>query len=102
MFNMYKLFFQDYHGGWDRTLGANAPLYAHPSQAIKEFNIDYTINYYINNGYPAQNIILGMGTYGRSMTMANSAQHTLGSVAAGAGQAGTVRTNSYFSFFLLI
>ena len=83
-------------------MGANAPLYAHPSQTIKEFNINYTINYYISNGFPAQNIILGMGTYGRSMTMANSAQHTLGSVAAGAGQAGTVRTNSFFVVVNLI
>lgn len=78
-------------------MGANAPLYAHPSQSLQEYNIDFTIDYYIKGGFRPQNVILGMGTYGRSMTMVNSANHALGSAAAGAGTAGTVRKNSNFS-----
>lgn len=87
---LFWFFKKDYHGSWDRILGANAPLYAHPSQNLKEYYIDYTVKYYIQGGFAANKIILGMGSYGRSMRLATAANYVLGSAATGAGAAGMV------------
>lgn len=77
-------------------MGANAPLYAHSSQTQKEFSVDFTIKYYIQNGFKPENVILGMGTYGRSMRLASASSHAMGSAATGGGSAGTV----YFMLLL--
>lgn len=85
-----KVKFKDYHGSWDNKVGANAPLYPHPSQNNQNFNCDFTLRYYISNGFPASKVIMGLGTYGRSMRLASANNHALGSAATGAGSAGTV------------
>lgn len=90
----------DYHGSWDTKVGANAPLYAHPTQNAQEFSLDFTVRYYISNGFPADRITLGMGTYGRSMRLSSAANHALGSSASGAGTAGTwTRESGFLSYY---
>jgi GH18 family chitinase len=93
----YFLYLKDYHGGWDRILGANAPLYGHPSQGNALYHIDHTLNRWINGGFKAENVILGLGTYGRSMTMISQINHALGSASSGAGTAGPVNIILYIN-----
>ncbi|KAJ6220919.1 hypothetical protein RDWZM_006731 [Blomia tropicalis] len=57
----------DFHGGWEKKTGHNAPLYARPDEYGNERILNnYSINYWINNGAPRNKIILGMGTYGQA------------------------------------
>jgi hypothetical protein len=39
----------------------NAPLYASGGSA--NFSVDFSVNYWIDQGFPAHKINLGMGTY---------------------------------------
>ncbi|GBM66525.1 Chitotriosidase-1 [Araneus ventricosus] len=76
----------DFHGSWERTTGHNAPLY--PGPGVPELSVDYAIKYWVKNGAPKSKIILGMGTYGRSFTLANAANNGLGAPSTGPGMAG--------------
>jgi len=57
----------DYSGGWDPFTGIDAPLYGrwgegfygHPKY---QFNIHETILHYLNEGFPAEKIVLGVHT----------------------------------------
>ncbi|KAF8787213.1 Chitotriosidase-1 like protein [Argiope bruennichi] len=80
----------DFHGSWERKTGHNAPLYPMPNatEDEKTLTVDYAIKYWIKNGAPKEKIILGMGTYGRSYTLANAANNGLGAPATGPGTKG--------------
>jgi GH18 family chitinase len=51
---------KDFHGSADRTVNENAPLYTRPSDTDKTLNVDYAVTYWLNKGFPAQKINLGM------------------------------------------
>lgn len=58
----------DYHGAFDtnpQVTGVNAPLNRDTNPA-STFYIAQTLKYYLDNGIPANKIVLGMPTYGRS------------------------------------
>jgi len=76
----------DFHGSWDNFLGFNAPLYGNDH----EQTVDSAVKYWISNGASADKINLGMGTYGRSFTLADPSATKPNSGASGAGQAGRV------------
>ncbi|CAF1015538.1 unnamed protein product [Brachionus calyciflorus] len=80
----------DYHGQWESFTGHNAPLYPRPSENgdQKLLNVDFTVNYYIQQGYPANKINLGLGTYGRSFTLFLSNSNNMGAITSGGGSAG--------------
>jgi hypothetical protein len=42
------------------TLHVNAPLYALEDETDKKLNVDYTVTYWLENGFPASKINLGM------------------------------------------
>ena len=75
----------DMHGAWDNFLGFNAPLYAND-----KLNVDFALKYWLSKGASADKINLGLGTYGRSFTLANPSAIKPNSAASGAGQAGRV------------
>lgn len=83
---------KDYHGQWESFTGHNAPLYPRPSESGDQaiLNIDFTLNYYIQNGYPANKINLGLATYGRSFTLFLNSLNSLGANSVGGGTAGQV------------
>ncbi|CAL1277040.1 unnamed protein product [Larinioides sclopetarius] len=80
----------DLHGSWEKTTGHNAPLFERPgeSEGDKILNVDYAIKYWIKSGAPKNKVILGMGTYGRSFTLANAGNNGLGAPTTGPGKAG--------------
>jgi chitinase len=55
----------DYHGGWDPITGHNAPMTVGTKDAAKGFSITDTVDTYINGGFPAAKLVLGVPFYGR-------------------------------------
>lgn len=47
------------------------------------------MRYWLSNGTPAEKLILGLATYGRSFALSSENNHVLGAPAKGPGQAGT-------------
>ncbi|GFS46560.1 chitotriosidase-1 [Nephila pilipes] len=80
----------DLHGSWEKTTGHNAPLYERPeeSESEKMLNVNYAINFWVKSGAPKNKVILGMGTYGRSFTLADASNNGLGAPTTGPGRAG--------------
>lgn len=56
----------DYFGAWDRKVGLNSPM-----QNDNEFNVMYSIDYFLKLGAPAHKIILGLPFYGRTFVTNN-------------------------------
>ncbi|CAG9764757.1 unnamed protein product [Ceutorhynchus assimilis] len=54
----------DYHGAWDQKTGANAPL-----KSSDVLNVEYTLNYMMKLGAPANKLVLGVPLYGRTFVL---------------------------------
>src|SRR5262245_61891524 len=76
-FDWLNVMSYDYHGAFDDLVkvgtGVNAPL-AQDSTPNGPFSIKQTVEAYLAAGIPADKIVLGMPTYGRSFTVANPSQ----------------------------
>merc|ERR1712073_222797 len=59
----------DYHGHWDKKTGHVAPMYAHPEDDYDYFNTDFTMKYWMENGAPANKLVMGMSLYGQAFTL---------------------------------
>ena len=64
----------DYHGAWDNFTGLNTPLYGRNDEGDADhpgyrFNINDTINYYIERGADPLKLNLGIASYGRGFTL---------------------------------
>lgn len=49
---------------------------------------DYAMNYWRNNGAPAEKLLVGFPTYGNTFTLSNPANHGIGAPISGAGTPG--------------
>ncbi|XP_074603802.1 chitotriosidase-1-like [Brevipalpus obovatus] len=80
----------DYHGGWERLTGHNAPLFPRPDETGSNalLNVNFSINYWISRGASPSKIVMGMATYGRSFTLAKEENNGLYADAPQKGQAG--------------
>jgi len=78
----------DYHGHWDKRTGHVAPFYEHPDDEFYYFNVNYTINYWIESGAPASKLVLGMPLYGQAFTLDKATNHGLNAPAGQKGKAG--------------
>ncbi|CAF3388476.1 unnamed protein product [Rotaria sp. Silwood1] len=82
----------DYHGKWDPITGINSPLYrSHTELENHEDwkNANSSIYYWINNGCAVSKLNLGLALYGRSFTLANTQNTSIGaSIVEGGGEAG--------------
>lgn len=76
----------DLRASWDGVTGHHAALYAPTSGDT--LTDDAAVQHWQSRGAPASKLILGMPMYGRSWTLANPSQTSLGSPSVGAGQAG--------------
>lgn len=59
----------DYHGAWEKTTNHNAALYANsndPSALAGKYNVDSTIQNYLNAGVSPDKIVMGAPLYGRT------------------------------------
>uniref|UniRef100_A0ABM5G731 chitinase n=1 Tax=Pogona vitticeps TaxID=103695 RepID=A0ABM5G731_9SAUR len=79
----------DFHGGWDTCTGHNSPLYVGSTDQgdMRYFNCDYAMKYWRDNGVPAEKLIMGFPTYGRTFRLTTSDTGVCAPV-SGAGSAG--------------
>lgn len=60
----------DYHGKWDARTDFNAPLYPVPHSPKYQinYNINDTVNNWLNRGMPAEKLVIGIPFYGIKYT----------------------------------
>ncbi|XP_043731710.1 chitinase-3-like protein 2 isoform X1 [Cervus elaphus] len=89
----------DFHGSWEKPLvtGHNSPLRKGQldRQTSSYYNVEYAVGYWIKKGIPAEKVVMGIPTYGRSFTLA-SAETAVGAPASGPGAAGPITKSSGF------
>jgi len=78
----------DYHGHWDKKTGHVSPMYAHPEDDYDYFNTDFTMKYWMENGAPANKLVMGMPLYGQAFTLDKSSENGLNAPAKAKGKAG--------------
>uniref|UniRef100_A0A8C7JIM5 Acidic mammalian chitinase n=1 Tax=Oncorhynchus kisutch TaxID=8019 RepID=A0A8C7JIM5_ONCKI len=91
----------DFHGHWEKATGHNSPLYrsSHDSVTHYDFNVDSAITYWLDNGAPAEKLLMSFPTYGRTyrLTTTNTG---LGAPANGPADAGPfTREAGYWSYY---
>uniref|UniRef100_UPI00398F3BB8 acidic mammalian chitinase-like isoform X2 n=1 Tax=Pristiophorus japonicus TaxID=55135 RepID=UPI00398F3BB8 len=87
----------DYHGAWESITGHNSPLYHaknHQGDSAT-FNVNFTISYWKDQGAPADKLIVGLPTYGRTFKLSSS-NSDVGAPASGPGPAGTYSREAGF------
>ncbi|XP_067388001.1 chitotriosidase-1-like [Emydura macquarii macquarii] len=64
----------DFHGSWEKITGHVSPLYKGKTDTGSAVysNTDYAVRYWMSKGAPAEKIIMGIPTYGRSFTLSSS------------------------------
>jgi chitinase len=67
----------DYHGNWDPITGHNAPLNVGVKDAAKGFSVADAVDSYLNAGFPAQKLVLGLALYGRGWENVSQTQNGL-------------------------
>uniref|UniRef100_A0A8C5P6M9 chitinase n=1 Tax=Leptobrachium leishanense TaxID=445787 RepID=A0A8C5P6M9_9ANUR len=80
----------DLHGSWEGYAGENSPLFPIPSftEHSSYQNVDYVMNYWLNNGAPASKLIVGFPAYGRTFILSNPSVNAVGAPTSGPGPAG--------------
>jgi GH18 family chitinase len=70
----------DLHGNWESETGHNAPMYPRTGETgdQRNLNIEWVVNYWINNGCPREKLTLGLGAYGRTFRLTNANNNGLG------------------------
>nr|XP_056700803.1 chitinase-3-like protein 2 [Euleptes europaea] len=79
----------DFHGSWDGVTGHGSPLYKGKDDlgSSSYYNVDYSVKYLKTKGAPAEKIMMGIPTFGRTFTLA-SQQTGVGAAISGAGTPG--------------
>jgi chitinase len=77
--DFYNVQGYDFHGTWETSTNHASPLFDSPQDPdlADNFNIDYTINAYLQAGVPARKLVLGVPLYGRGWTGVPSTHHGL-------------------------
>nr|XP_033321147.1 chitinase-3-like protein 1 isoform X1 [Megalopta genalis] len=80
----------DMNGAWDNWAGLNAPLYAATREKGEQakLNVDASVHYWLSQGAPADKLVLGIPSYGRTFTLANPGNNDVGAPTSGPGAAG--------------
>ncbi|XP_066481845.1 acidic mammalian chitinase-like [Tiliqua scincoides] len=91
----------DFHGDWDTTTGCNSPLYAGSQWCeVDIFNCKYAMEYWRNKGAPAEKLLMGFPTYGRSFRLSNPGSTHLCAPVSGAGPpASYTGAAGYWAYF---
>ena len=92
--DFFNVMAYDMHGPWEDTTDNHAPLYRRAfEEENSTLNIDYIINYYIQQQLPKEKINLGIPVYGQTWTL-SSTNTDVGASAYGAGHAGPITNSS--------
>ena len=81
---LYIFYFIYYIFRWGNHTftGHNSPLYARPDELTEDspgyqMNTDFSIRYWMSQGASPQQILLGMGAYGRGFNLVDGSNHGL-------------------------
>ncbi|KFQ40177.1 Acidic mammalian chitinase, partial [Mesitornis unicolor] len=75
----------DFYSSGDGHTGENSPLY---NSANSYLSVEYAMNYWKNNGAPAQKLLVGFPTYGHNFNLQNPSNTAVGAPTSGPGPAG--------------
>ncbi|NXW51638.1 CHIA chitinase, partial [Nyctiprogne leucopyga] len=75
----------DFYSSGDGQTGENSPLY---NNANSYLSVEYAMNYWKNNGAPAQKLLVGFPTYGHNFNLQNPSNTAVGAPTSGPGPAG--------------
>nr|5Y2C_A Chain A, insect group II chitinase [Ostrinia furnacalis]5Y2C_B Chain B, insect group II chitinase [Ostrinia furnacalis] len=90
----------DYHGQWDKKTGHVAPMYVHDKDTDNTFNVNFTVNYWINKGADRKKLVVGVPFYGQSFSVVEGAGTGLGAPTYAGGEAGDeTRARGFLSFY---
>ena len=76
--DLLNLMTYDLHGSWDSETGHHTALVGPPDDIL---TVSFAAQYWIDKGFPANKIALGMATYGRSLGLVDPANNGLGAPA---------------------
>ncbi|KAK1900728.1 Acidic mammalian chitinase [Dissostichus eleginoides] len=91
----------DYHGHWEAATGHNSPLYGSSMDSGTHIhhNINSSISHWLVKGAPAEKLLLGFPTYGRTYRLSTGATG-LGAPSNGPADAGPyTRTAGFWSSY---
>lgn len=79
----------DFHGAWRQSTGHHSPLFRGQEVASSDrySNVDYAVSYALRLRVPAEKLLMGIPTFGRSFTLASS-QIGVGAPCSGPGLPG--------------
>ncbi|MEQ2176928.1 hypothetical protein GOODEAATRI_033208 [Goodea atripinnis] len=91
----------DFHGHWEEVTGHNSPLYRSSVDIGSQlhYNINSSVSYWRTQGAPAEKLLLGFPTYGRTYRLSTSASG-LGAPSNGPADAGPyTRTAGFWAYY---
>ena len=91
--DILNLMTYDLHGTWDKKTGHHAALNGPSGDPL---TVSFATQYWIDGGFPAKKIALGMGTYGRAFKLNKPGEHGLNAAASGKPTAGPYTQASGF------
>lgn len=77
--DFYNVQGYDFHGTWETSTNHASPLFDSRQDPVasENFNIDYTVNAYLQAGVPARKLVMGVPLYGRGWTGVPATNHGL-------------------------
>ncbi|XP_048764579.2 acidic mammalian chitinase-like isoform X2 [Ostrea edulis] len=93
----------DFHGGWESSVGHNSPLYSRRSETETQrtMNTNWAAQYWAQNGVPKDKLNIGIATYGRTFSLADSQKdRQIGAAAVAPGRPGQyTRETGFLSYY---
>jgi len=80
-FDFFNIMDYDYHGSFDNYTGHNAPLYGRHEEDGEDrpghnWNLNDTVNYYIDAGMPREKMNVGMASFGHGFVLPEGTSET--------------------------
>ncbi|XP_006025096.1 acidic mammalian chitinase-like isoform X1 [Alligator sinensis] len=89
----------DFHGSWSSVTGHNSPLYKGSNDKVPFYNGAYAMKYWEDNGVPAEKLLMGFPTYGRTFRL-STGNTGVGAPASGPGAPGAyTRSAGVLAYF---
>ncbi|UYV64527.1 Cht7 [Cordylochernes scorpioides] len=99
--DMINVLSYDFHGAWERHVGHPSPLFPLEAESAfqKKLTVDYSAAELVRKGAAKEKLVIGMATYGRTFTLANSSLTDIGAPARDGGKPGKYTRESGFLAF---